>query len=426
MAATQATPDHAPPRRTPRRRVVVAMLVLAALVALLLAGRHAAQPDRIAALLLRQAGNALGLEITARGATTLRLRGVPQVVLRDVVARQPGGATPLLTAERMLVAVPWSTLRARGADLTVQRVELDAPVLDLAALGRWQASRPPTTAPRIPTLTDGVAVQRGRIDGSGWALRNITLDLPALHPARPVAGRLRATFTNASVQVPMDLRVALARPATDAGLGAVGRATVVGRDWRLQLDDLRMSGRLRSNAPAGLDRLRLGAWATLAMGDASHRFALGTAGRLAFGEVLTLAPLGLSVRGRDAVPTLDARGRLGLAGALALDLDGRLAAWPQAWPALPPPIGQSASPLPFVLAYRGPTDLSGDTRLQLRRDATRFDARFRLPRVLAWVDALATGTPLPPLDGTLSTPRLEIAGATLEGVDVTFDDGADD
>jgi len=39
---------------------------------------------------------------------------------------------------------------------------------------------------------------------------------------------------------------------------------------------------------------------------------------------------------------------------------------------------------------------------------------------------IARDTPLPPLDGTLSTPKLVIAGATLEGVDVTFDDGIDD
>ena len=34
----------------------------------------------------------------------------------------------------------------------------------------------------------------------------------------------------------------------------------------------------------------------------------------------------------------------------------------------------------------------------------------------------ATGSLLPPLQGSLSTPRLEIAGATLEGVEVGLDD----
>ena len=60
--------------------------------------------------------------------------------------------------------------------------------------------------------------------------------------------------------------------------------------------------------------------------------------------------------------------------------------------------------------------------LELRRDDTRFAARFHLPAVLDWLDSGAIGSPLPPLQGRLSTPRMEIAGATLEGVEVELDD----
>src|SRR3546814_20874565 len=60
--------------------------------------------------------------------------------------------------------------------------------------------------------------------------------------------------------------------------------------------------------------------------------------------------------------------------------------------------------------------------LQLRHEDTRFDARFRLPEVTAWMSSIANGSPLPPLSGHLSTPRLEISGAQLEGVQVTIED----
>ena len=47
---------------------------------------------------------------------------------------------------------------------------------------------------------------------------------------------------------------------------------------------------------------------------------------------------------------------------------------------------------------------------------------FRSGRDLsAWIDS-DLATPLPPMDGSLSTPLLEIAGARLEGVQVSVDD----
>jgi hypothetical protein len=60
--------------------------------------------------------------------------------------------------------------------------------------------------------------------------------------------------------------------------------------------------------------------------------------------------------------------------------------------------------------------------LALQRDETRFDGRFRIADVVAWANAKARGSLLPPLSGTLRTPRVEIAGATLEGVEVELDD----
>ena len=113
---------------------------------------------------------------------------------------------------------------------------------------------------------------------------------------------------------------------------------------------------------------------------------------------------------------MDAR-RFAYTDKAMLHLAGILATWPDAWPALPPPIGQSTSPLPFTSITRRPFDFSSVARLQLMRDDTRFDARFALPAVLAWIDA-PPSSPLPPLSGRLTTPTLDIDGAILEGVDI--------
>src|SRR3546814_11052871 len=86
-----------------RRRILRGALALAALaVVVVLALQYALEPQRATRFLLARAGAALGLEITATGVAEYRLRGTPTLVLRDVVASEPGMATPLLRADRIL------------------------------------------------------------------------------------------------------------------------------------------------------------------------------------------------------------------------------------------------------------------------------------------------------------------------------------
>jgi hypothetical protein len=330
----------------------------------------------------------------------------------------------LLRAERVFVSLPWSTIRARGADLTVQRVELDAPVLDVPALQRWLATRPRRET-RIPTLREGLQVVRGRIDNDDWTIDGIEVALPTLAPGKPVHAMLAGRYLDAPTEVGFDLDVAMSKPANDAGIAAIGGIRVVGDGWSLPAR-VRMSGPLH----LGDDEVRvapakIGMSARYASSSSDVPFDIGAFGPLRFDEgVWVLEPASLALRGEGKVPDADARGAVALGRRLVLRLDGRIAAWPAAWPALPPPLSASASPIPFALDYVGRTDLSGIAGLRLQREATSFDARFMLPVVLAWLDASAGGSPLPPLRGSLRTPRVEIAGARLEGVEVDFDDPA--
>lgn len=386
-----------------------------------------AQPPRVAGLILDRTGDALGLEITASGVSEYSLRGNPTLVVRDLVARQPGADTPVLVAGRVYLSLPWSTLRSRGAELTVDRVEFDAPRLDLAALQRWRDSRPASGEVRIPTLTRGLQISRGEIIGGGWSVDRIAARLPSLHPDRAVAGRVGGRFRNGDTTVPFDLQVALTAPSMEAAVGASGIATVVTPQWRLPMRPT-FSGRLHAGGDGlGLDGFKLGAGARHVAGGRELPFVLGLAGPLRYRDGrLGVAPMAVVLRGQGPVPDLDGQGRFAWQDGLSLDLEGILARWPEAWPSPPPPLDRPGAPLPFVLGYAGPANLSGRARLRLHRGATEFDARFHLPDVLEWRDRLDTGTPLPPLDGTFSTPELEIAGATLEGVEIEFSEDAGD
>lgn len=392
-------------------------------VAIALGARWLLQAENLVPLVLAQAERATGLEITARGASQYRLRGTPQIVLSQVSARAPGESQAVLSADRVLVAVPWTTLRARGRELAITRIELDAPVVNLPALQRWLAVRPESPAP-APSLSSGLRITDGSLLGEGWALHEVQARVPQFDTARPLHATVSGRFASPSLNAPFDVSLAMKRPASGSALGLVGTATPASANWSSDVG-FRLSGFLHYQDQLRLDRGVLGAHiAHRASGSAEPaRFAVGIAGpaRMESGH-LQLQPLALALRGREAVPELQAKGAMSAGDELQLHLEGELARWPEAWPALPPPLAQQRSPLLFSLDYDGLSDLSGVASLQLRREATRLDSRFHLLAILAWVDATDQGSPLPPLSGTLSTPRLEISGAVLEGVEIQVED----
>jgi hypothetical protein len=416
-----ATEPSVPALRRLLRITAIAVLVLMLLVALL---AWLLQPPRATGFLLNRIGDALGLRITAAGAVDYRLRGTPQLLLRDVVAQRPGDAGAVLRAERVFVSLPWSTIRARGGDLVVQRVELDAPVLDLPALQRWLATRPPSET-RIPTLRDGLRIVRGRIDSNGWRIDGIDVALPVLAPAAPVRTTLRGRYLDPPTRIPFDFDIALSKPENGAGIAAIGGLAVEGEGWSLPAR-VRISGPLQlGNGKVRMSPAKIGMSARYVSATSDMPFVLGAHGPLRFDEtVWSLDPATLILDGEGAVPDAQARGALALGRWLVLQLNGSIAAWPQQWPRLPPPLSASTSAMPFALDYAGRVDFSDMASLQVRRDDTMLDTRFRLPAVLDWIGAGAGGSPLPPLQGTLRTPRLEIAGAQLEGVQVeSYDPG---
>lgn len=413
------------PVRTRRSRLArFALVVVILLILLGIAGSYLLQPQRASALLLDRVGKSLGLEITASGQASYRLRGTPQLVLRDVVAHRPGDATALLRADRVFVAVPWRTIRARGRDLTVQRIELDAPILDVPALERWQATRP-TGETRIPTLIDGLRINRGSIVNTDWVIDSINVELPSLAPGKPLHAHLQGRYLAPPMTLPFDLVVAMTKPANDAGVAATGKLTLQGKDWKMPTQ-VHLAGSLHVGAiDMHLSPAKFGLSARYVSAKSNLPFVLGAAGPLRFDKgVWALEPAALILHGSGVIPDASANGALAFGRRLVLRLQGDIATWPDTWPALPPPLSASTSPMAFTLDYMGQADFSDIASLGLHRDATLFDAHFKLPAILDWLDTGVSGSPLPPLAGRLQTPRVEIAGASLEGVDIEFQDDA--
>src|SRR5690606_22977871 len=195
----------------------------------------------------------------ATGTAEYRLRGTPMLTVRGLDVRQPGADAPLLTADRAHLALPWATLWAGGKDLTISRVELDGPRLDLQALQGWLATRPAGGAQRIPTLTEGAQIVRGQLDGDGWSVDRINISTVQLAPAKPFAARLGGRFLHGTTTAPFDLQLALTHPGIDAGMGLTGIANIRSPQWWMPIT-LQLSGVLRDDDDGmGLDRARLGA-----------------------------------------------------------------------------------------------------------------------------------------------------------------------
>src|SRR3546814_10954643 len=90
------------------------LLATAAILLLLALALHLLlQPQRVTGFVLTALGPAHGLQLTPPGRSQYHLRVTPVLVVHDVVAREPGAATPLLAARRVCASVPLSILRSQ-------------------------------------------------------------------------------------------------------------------------------------------------------------------------------------------------------------------------------------------------------------------------------------------------------------------------
>jgi hypothetical protein len=360
---------------------------LAAFAVLLLIGawwvNRQMEPERLTALVLDRAGTALGLELSIDGTPEYALRPEPRLVLPNLSARQPGSSTPLLHAQRAEVSLPWSTLTGGGA-LVITRVELERPVLDLAALAAWQATRP--EAPfELPTFTNGLHIVDGTVLGDGWALDMLGLDLPSLRPDERAEAKLSGQFERQTTFVLFEGELGLASAGLDSDF------------------DLVLEGRLRD-------------------GELDVPLSLGAGGRFdATGETTALRFDLIRLRSASPLPDLDASGTAGFGENTTLALKGSLPSWPKDWPALPSPLAESTAVIDFTLAYSGAADFSAPLSLSLVREQTQAEAELAVPELLAWLDQ-ADASPLPPLRAKVETPSLVVGGVTLEGVRIRIED----
>jgi hypothetical protein len=125
--------------RARRWSMALALVVVVALGGLLLL-RHFLHADHLTTLLASEVRSRLGAELVTRGNADFGFLPKLHLHLASVSLAASDAATPFLVADGIDVVVPWRTLWS--GEYVIERIDLDAPRLDLDALDAWLATRP--------------------------------------------------------------------------------------------------------------------------------------------------------------------------------------------------------------------------------------------------------------------------------------------
>jgi hypothetical protein len=340
------------------------------------------EPRRLTGIVLGQLGSSLKLDLRFDGLPDYALRPEPRLLIPNLLASDPASGKVILRTEQLEVSLPWATLT--GGEPVITRLDLRKPQLDLPALQSWIATLPKTPF-KLPTLTKGLGVQQGHVQGDGWSVSAVDLTLPRLKQNEAAA---------------MDLALRFEQDKTAASFAGTVKVATAGLASDIQLEG---KGELKQT-PKPLAY-------TVAL-DGHY---------LSDDAAFHLDAKSLQLQGDSPLPTLSVSGKIAVGNTLSLALQGELAQWPKDWPALPPPLNEAKGPLPVQLAYQGKPDLSDALTLNASLGETKFNSNLHLPQVQSWL-ATDNAAPLPPLNGTLVSPQLNVSGIELKGVSVEIED----
>ena len=332
--------------------------VIVVLVLLLALLRHYLQPERLSAALLAEAEAATGLSLKLAEPADVSLWPDLHIVLRGLEARAESGAAPLLTAERVELALPWSTLW--GGAIELSELRLQRPQLDRDALANWLSARPdtvgPAAPPKLPRLAAELAISQGRVFSratDSWELGEIELQLSRLLPGEDFRLSLALEYSEGELRIPLQ--------ADAAGL---------------------------LHAP---------------------------------GMPLELTPMAVRWLDseREGVELLRLNGQLELAWphCLQLLLEGRGRQWPEAWPALPQAANAPDDEYALALEFVGTPEGRGPLRARFSRNSLQAELQADAAELLDWI-AQPGPRGLPPAQFRAAMPLIEQQGLRIEGLQV--------
>ncbi len=259
----------------------------------------------------------------------------------------------------------------------------------------------------------------GRVDAVlPWsALRSDTLQVQSLRLLRPEldVDAMSAWLAQRERTATAELRL----PQFDAAI-EIDDGRIVGNAWAIEAMDMSLAS-LHEGEPTTLSAR---GQFVRASGVVPFDVRIATTPRTAAGDLHLDAMTIALHESAGTTPWLSVQGTAQLSNeaALTFDLNGEIAQWPAAWPALPFPEAEEST-VRIALAYAGSTDLRGHASLSLARGDDGIAGRFDLGDIAGWL-AAPEASPLPPVTGAMDAARLQFGSVELRGVKLRIEEPA--
>ena len=336
------------------------------------------EPTQLANTILGKIGEKLNLKFEFEGLPSYAMKPEPRLILPNLKVINPADNKVFLSATRVEVSLPWSTILGDTPHIT--RIEADDPVLNFPGLRAWQATRPATPF-EVPTFTSGLEINNGQLIDAGYSIRKINASLPHLENQQPIKAQVSGIFqqdkTSITFNGPLDI------------------------------------------AKAGLNsEFTLESKGEVNLGDKPMPYQIKTGGSFASLEKsFDINSKTLSWISESLLPNLQASLNLSIGDNLKLSSKGIIAQWPKDWPALPAPLNHQTKNIPYELNYSGKADFSDVISLKLSIEQSQLSSSLKIAEIQQWVEN-TEGSPLPPLQAQLDTPIIQLDGVSLEGVSI--------
>jgi uncharacterized protein involved in outer membrane biogenesis len=336
------------------------------------------EPTKLTNTVLGKMGEQLDLKFEFKGLPSYAMKPEPRLILPNLKAINPVDNKIFLSAKRVEISLPWSTILGDTPHIT--RIEADDAVLDFPGLRAWQATRPVTPF-EVPTFTSGLEINNGQVIDAGFSITKINASLPHLEDQEPLSAKVSGIFQQDKT------RISFNGPLNIAKAGLNSEFTLEGKG-ELNLGDKPLPYQFKTN----------GNFASLE-------------------KSFDINSKTLSWISESPLPNLQASLNVSIGDTLKLNSSGVIAQWPKEWPVLPAPLNKQTKNIPYELNYSGKADFSDAVLLKLSIEKSRLSSSLKIADIQQWVEN-PEGTPLPPLQGQFDTPIIQLDGVTLEGVSI--------